>query len=166
MTRRTRSPACFKASHPGIGFLGAGTILKLDKKQEIKGLTTASSIWLAAALGSVAGLGEYAIAVAAAVISLFVLGVLGPIEKFFERQQAESRRERKEYDELKAERNRITRTHLPASTGCQETASPTQRATRWVEASGQVWRSRKLDVFDLVFHRQLDDRRRRLVHPA
>ena len=30
----------------GIGFLGAGTILKLDQKQEIKGLTTASSIWL------------------------------------------------------------------------------------------------------------------------
>jgi putative Mg2+ transporter-C (MgtC) family protein len=88
----------------GIGFLGAGTILKLDKKQEIKGLTTASSIWLAAALGSVAGLGEYAIAVAAALISLFVLGVLGPIEKFFERQQAASRREREDYDQLKAER--------------------------------------------------------------
>jgi putative Mg2+ transporter-C (MgtC) family protein len=90
----------------GIGFLGAGTILKLDQTQEIKGLTTASSIWLAAALGSVAGLGEYAIAVAAAVISLFVLGVLGPIEKFFERQQADSRREREEYDELKAERKK------------------------------------------------------------
>jgi putative Mg2+ transporter-C (MgtC) family protein len=90
----------------GIGFLGAGTILKLDQKQEIKGLTTASSIWLAAALGSVAGLGEYAIAVAAVVISLFVLGVLGPIEKFFERHQAESRQERKEYDKLKAERKK------------------------------------------------------------
>ena len=43
----------------GIGFLGAGTILKLDQKQEIKGLTTASSIWLAAALGTAAGLAEY-----------------------------------------------------------------------------------------------------------
>ena len=43
----------------GIGFLGAGTILKLDQKQEIKGLTTASSIWLAAALGTTAGLAEY-----------------------------------------------------------------------------------------------------------
>ena len=88
----------------GIGFLGAGTILKLDQKQEIKGLTTASSIWLAAALGSVAGLGEYAIAVAAAVISLFVLGVLGPVEKLFERRQAKSRRERETYDTQKAER--------------------------------------------------------------
>ncbi|MFO0791035.1 MAG: MgtC/SapB family protein [Pirellulales bacterium] len=65
----------------GIGFLGAGTILKLDQKREIKGLTTASSIWLAAALGTSAGLGEYALAMSAAIASLFVLGVLGPIEK-------------------------------------------------------------------------------------
>jgi putative Mg2+ transporter-C (MgtC) family protein len=68
----------------GIGFLGAGTILKLDQKKEIKGLTTASSIWLAAALGTAAGLAEFALATAAAVISVFVLGVLGPIEKYFE----------------------------------------------------------------------------------
>ena len=68
----------------GIGFLGAGTILKLGEKMEIKGLTTASSIWLAAALGIAAGLAEYALAVASATISLFVLGVLGPLEKFLE----------------------------------------------------------------------------------
>ena len=72
----------------GIGFLGAGTILKLDQKQEIKGLTTASSIWLSAALGTAAGLAEYALATAAACISLFVLGVLGPMEKFFERRHS------------------------------------------------------------------------------
>jgi len=90
----------------GIGFLGAGTILKLDQKQEIKGLTTASSIWLSAALGTAAGLAQYALAVAAAVISLFVLGVLGPMEKFFERRQAMNRRERDQADEQKAERKR------------------------------------------------------------
>ncbi|MEX2316288.1 MAG: MgtC/SapB family protein [Pirellulales bacterium] len=88
----------------GIGFLGAGTILKLDQKQEIKGLTTASSIWLAAALGTAAGLAEYALAVAAACVSLFVLGVLGPLENLFERRQAKIRREREEYDREKAER--------------------------------------------------------------
>lgn len=70
----------------GIGFLGAGTILKLDNRQEIKGLTTASSIWLAAALGTVAGLAEYALAVAAACVSLFVLVVLGPLEKYLARR--------------------------------------------------------------------------------
>jgi putative Mg2+ transporter-C (MgtC) family protein len=70
----------------GIGFLGAGTILKLGEKMEIKGLTTASSIWLAAALGIAAGLAEYALATASAAVSLFVLGVLGPIEKLLERR--------------------------------------------------------------------------------
>jgi putative Mg2+ transporter-C (MgtC) family protein len=90
----------------GIGFLGAGTILKLDQKQEIKGLTTASSIWLAAALGTAAGLAEYALAVAAAVVSLFVLGVLGPLETVFERRQAKSRKEQGEYDRKKAERKK------------------------------------------------------------
>jgi putative Mg2+ transporter-C (MgtC) family protein len=88
----------------GIGFLGAGTILKLDQKQEIKGLTTASSIWLAAALGTAAGLAEFALATAAAIISLFVLGVLGPIEKYFEQRQAFHRRVREHMDEKKSER--------------------------------------------------------------
>jgi putative Mg2+ transporter-C (MgtC) family protein len=88
----------------GIGFLGAGTILKLDQKQEIKGLTTASSIWLAAALGTSAGLGEYALAVAAAIVSLFVLGVLGPMETYFEQRQAKMRKVREQADRRKSER--------------------------------------------------------------
>src|SRR5438874_715236 len=70
----------------GIGFLGAGTILKLGEKMEIKGLTTASSIWLAAALGIAAGLAEYALATAAAAISLCVLGFLPPVEKYLEKR--------------------------------------------------------------------------------
>jgi putative Mg2+ transporter-C (MgtC) family protein len=73
----------------GIGFLGAGTILKIDEQQKIKGLTTASSIWLAAALGTVAGLAEYALAAAAAFVALFVLAVLRPLEKTFARHFGE-----------------------------------------------------------------------------
>lgn len=65
----------------GIGFLGAGTILKLSSEVEVKGLTTASSIWLAAALGAVAGLGQFALAVAAGLMSLFVLAMLRPLTK-------------------------------------------------------------------------------------
>jgi putative Mg2+ transporter-C (MgtC) family protein len=68
----------------GIGFLGAGTILKLDRELEVVGLTTASSIWLAAALGTAAGLGAYTMAVVTVLISLFVLVVLGWIEDQFE----------------------------------------------------------------------------------
>lgn len=65
----------------GIGFLGAGTILKLSTEVEVKGLTTASSIWLAAALGTVAGLGQYALAAAAGLMSLLVLAILRPLTK-------------------------------------------------------------------------------------
>lgn len=82
----------------GIGFLGAGTILKLSDKMEIKGLTTASSIWLAAALGIAAGLAEYALATAAAAISLFVLGVLGPVEKLFEKRHKRERKLREQQE--------------------------------------------------------------------
>jgi putative Mg2+ transporter-C (MgtC) family protein len=94
----------------GIGFLGAGTILKLDKKQEIKGLTTASSIWLAAALGTTAGMAEYGLAIAAALMSLFILAGLGPMETFFERRQAMNRQDRDETDRQKSERKKENET--------------------------------------------------------
>lgn len=65
----------------GIGFLGAGTILKLSTEIEVKGLTTASSIWLAAALGTVAGMGEYALAISSGLMSVLVLAILRPLTK-------------------------------------------------------------------------------------
>jgi putative Mg2+ transporter-C (MgtC) family protein len=63
----------------GIGFLGAGTILKLSDREEIRGLTTASSIWLAAALGSVAGSGRYELMVAGTFVAIIILAVLKPL---------------------------------------------------------------------------------------
>jgi putative Mg2+ transporter-C (MgtC) family protein len=65
----------------GIGFLGAGTILKLSDRLEVKGLTTASSIWLTAALGTVVGLGRYSVAIAATLVGLLILAVLRPLDK-------------------------------------------------------------------------------------
>ena len=35
----------------GIGFIGAGTILKLEGESEVKGLTTSAGIWMASAIG-------------------------------------------------------------------------------------------------------------------
>ena len=78
----------------GIGFLGAGTILKLSDQLEIKGLTTASSIWLAAALGTAAGMAEYELAAAGLCVSLFVLAVLGPWENAIARRHARRLNER------------------------------------------------------------------------
>src|SRR5262249_25966773 len=65
----------------GIGFLGAGTILKLGDRQEIKGLTTASAVWLAAAVGIAAGMAEYSLAAAAMGVSLVVLVILRPLDR-------------------------------------------------------------------------------------
>jgi putative Mg2+ transporter-C (MgtC) family protein len=67
----------------GIGFLGAGAILKLDDKHDIKGLTTAASIWISAAIGVAVGLGGLGLALLATLITLIVLGVVGSVEKRF-----------------------------------------------------------------------------------
>lgn len=65
----------------GIGFLGAGAILKQGNMQEVKGLTTAASIWVAAAVGVAAGYGREATAVASTIIALFVLSAVARLEK-------------------------------------------------------------------------------------
>ena len=65
----------------GIGFLGAGAILKQEHDQHVKGLTTAASIWVAAAVGMAAGYGREATAVASTVIALFVLAIVARVEK-------------------------------------------------------------------------------------
>lgn len=55
----------------GIGFLGAGTIFKT--KNEVKGLTTAASVWTVAAVGLAVGLGHYLVALISVVIVLITL---------------------------------------------------------------------------------------------
>jgi putative Mg2+ transporter-C (MgtC) family protein len=65
----------------GIGFIGAGAILKLAAEREIKGLTTAASIWLTAAVGVAAGGGQMWPALASVVMALIILAVLDKIEQ-------------------------------------------------------------------------------------
>jgi putative Mg2+ transporter-C (MgtC) family protein len=67
----------------GIGFLGAGAILKkgADEK-ELKGLTTAAGIWLTSAIGVAAGLGRESSAVLCTLLALVILVI---IPKFAER---------------------------------------------------------------------------------
>ncbi len=57
----------------GIGFLGAGAIIHPRGENIVAGLTTAASIWTAAAIGMTVGTGLYLIAIAATVIVLIVL---------------------------------------------------------------------------------------------
>ena len=63
----------------GIGFLGAGTII-FD--HELKGLTTAASLWATAGIGTAVGFGLYGIAIFTTIITLFVFEVLWHVEQF------------------------------------------------------------------------------------
>ena len=57
----------------GVGFLGAGTILKSNRNDEVKGLTTAAGVWLTAAIGVTIGLGHEATALLAAAMAFVIL---------------------------------------------------------------------------------------------
>ncbi len=60
----------------GIGFLGAGAILKLQRDMRVEGLTTAARIWLTSAIGVAAGLGNALLAIIATGVALFVTAVI------------------------------------------------------------------------------------------
>ncbi|MFH1246065.1 MAG: MgtC/SapB family protein [Candidatus Omnitrophota bacterium] len=68
----------------GIGFLGAGTILRF--KASVRGLTTAASLWATAGIGMAIGSGFYSGAYAASAIVLFTLFFLTKLEKAFVRK--------------------------------------------------------------------------------
>ena len=67
----------------GIGFIGAGSILKLDEERDIRGLTTAAGLWLTAAIGVACGLGSLGIAAMGAVLALIILA----LERVFQTQK-------------------------------------------------------------------------------
>jgi putative Mg2+ transporter-C (MgtC) family protein len=65
----------------GIGFLGAGAILKVESERRIRGLTTAAGIWMTAALGVAIGLGHLGTAAVGVAFSWVVLASLIRLEK-------------------------------------------------------------------------------------
>jgi putative Mg2+ transporter-C (MgtC) family protein len=64
----------------GIGFLGAGAIIKHGLT--VRGLTTAAGLWVVAAIGTAVGLGSYDLALAATVIALVALYALRPARRW------------------------------------------------------------------------------------
>jgi putative Mg2+ transporter-C (MgtC) family protein len=65
----------------GIGFIGAGTILKRSDERDVQGLTTAAGLWLTAALGVAIGIGGIGVAALAALLTWFILSVVGHVER-------------------------------------------------------------------------------------
>jgi len=64
----------------GVGFLGAGAIIKRSDADQIHGLTTAAGLWLTAAIGMAAGLGRLLIALVATLLAFLVLSALRAVE--------------------------------------------------------------------------------------
>lgn len=73
----------------GIGFLGAGAILRSG--ENVHGLTTAATIWVNAAIGMAAGLGAYSVAAGGATLTLVVLALLPVMEGIFEERGGRDR---------------------------------------------------------------------------
>ena len=74
----------------GIGFIGAGTILKRTEEEDIKGLTTAATIWLTAAVGAAAGAGQAWIAIVGVVIAYVILSILSPLDRWLARKRGDA----------------------------------------------------------------------------
>ncbi|OSQ40350.1 MgtC/SapB family protein [Thalassospira mesophila] len=69
----------------GIGFIGAGVIMRQPKDKTVTGLTTAATVWITAALGIACALAAWQIVLVASVLTFFVLVVLKPVELFLVR---------------------------------------------------------------------------------
>lgn len=64
----------------GIGFIGAGTILKRPDTTEVHGLTTAAGVWLTAAVGAAVGAGQIWLPIVAVVCAWLILALVGRID--------------------------------------------------------------------------------------
>ena len=84
----------------GIGFLGAGAVIKQSDSGKVRGLTTAAGIWTTAAIGMTVGLGRETTAVISTVLVILILSVLLRLERRVAKDRAEggeiSRGERQE----------------------------------------------------------------------
>lgn len=83
----------------GVGFLGAGSILR-QGDDRVRGLTTAASIWVTASLGMAVGFGYFGVAVFSAVLVLVVLVALKPLEDRIFRDRRDRRATDRHVDEV------------------------------------------------------------------
>ena len=74
---------------PGVGFIGAGTIL--HARGSITGLTSAATIWVVAAIGMAIGAGAYTDAIGTAILVMLILAGLGYVETFVAQRATHSR---------------------------------------------------------------------------
>lgn len=73
----------------GVGFLGAGTVLKMENR--VRGLTTAANIWFTAAIGMTIGVGNYLLGLLVTLFALFALIVLQPISEWLRKSSLDDK---------------------------------------------------------------------------
>jgi putative Mg2+ transporter-C (MgtC) family protein len=73
----------------GIGFIGAGSILKISEERNIQGLTTAAGIWMTAAIGVAVGLGSLGVALLSTFLTFIILAIVGSLESRFVKREEE-----------------------------------------------------------------------------
>jgi putative Mg2+ transporter-C (MgtC) family protein len=74
----------------GIGFVGAGSIMKRETEKNIQGITTSAGIWMTAAIGVTIGLGGLGLAILATILTLVVLRVTHRFERRTTKLRSES----------------------------------------------------------------------------
>ena len=85
----------------GIGFIGAGAILKLYDRREVEGLTTAAGIWMTAAIGVAVGLGRFGLALIGTLLAWITLSLIRNLEQVFKRSPARFGEDRRAHREIK-----------------------------------------------------------------
>ncbi len=75
----------------GIGFVGAGAILRHPAEGDVQNLTTAATVWVTAALGIACGLATWEIVGIGAALTILVLVVLNPLDRWIERKRAKTK---------------------------------------------------------------------------
>jgi putative Mg2+ transporter-C (MgtC) family protein len=65
----------------GVGFLGAGVIIFQRDREVVRGLTTAASVWVVAAIGLAVGGGLYVTSIVSTAITLLILAGVKPLER-------------------------------------------------------------------------------------
>lgn len=79
--------AVVEAVVTGISFLGAGTVFVSGAKNRVKGLTTAASIWVTAAVGIAVGLESYILAAGSTVLIMIILRFIPYLERPIEQKR-------------------------------------------------------------------------------
>ena len=81
----------------GVGFLGAGMVL--SKESTVIGVTSASTIWVLAAIGSLVGFGNYMAAITITCLTIFILIGINILEKLFKKLRRGVHKKFKDDDE-------------------------------------------------------------------